>query len=104
MSEVDEKDTTPPQKVADIILAGKKYELAKNGSFMLAEDRGMDLYGRPFAVKVVLGELTTDEVQGLLDLFGEAYQSLRHTRDSRLASRTEGSVGTTTEHSVRGPK
>lgn len=76
-----------PQKIDDIVLGGKKYDLAKNGIYLLAEDRGTDLYGRPFAVKVCLSELTVEEIQSLLNLLGESYQSLRHLRDVRTSSR-----------------
>lgn len=94
-----------PQKVGIVDLDGTEFDLAKNGQFSLVRNDGpADFYGRPTAEQMSLAELTVRQIQALVNLLGESYQALQHSRDMRTASRTEGSVGTTTEHHVRSAK
>lgn len=87
-------------KVAEISLAGVKYDVAKNGEhFHLVRADGEDAYGEPRAVRVGLEsflirqptgqaarltEARLDNAQALLDALGEALVALRASRAINL--------------------
>lgn len=78
-------------KVTEIEICGKKYDLARNGKFVLVEPRENDAYGRPVSREVRLWEWTRNpegdpdvsKVQALLDLLGEAIIKLQSIGDLR---------------------
>ncbi|HKV10740.1 MAG TPA: hypothetical protein VJ725_21545 [Thermoanaerobaculia bacterium] len=100
--EITSIDTPPPpasdvglrrlQKVAEVELAGERFDIAKNGGFHLVRAGSLDAYGRPFATPVDVEDYLYDsgdgfvhaKAQALLDALGEALVKLQGQRDLRL--------------------
>ena len=79
------------QKICDLELAGESLELARNGSFRLVRQNGLDAYGRPIAEVVDLqawlvlgGDFVAVRAQALVDVIGDLTVRLRQQRDARL--------------------
>lgn len=86
------------QKICDLELAGETLELARNGSFRLVRQNGLDAYGRPIAEVVDLeawlvlgGDFVETRAQALVDVIGDLTARLRFARDARLGQ--EGQDG-----------
>ena len=84
MNETDTDLVTfvPLVKIAEIEILGIRYDLAKNGHYAICSI-GTDAYGKPIATQVTLPS-TSDHIQALLDLLGDAMSRLQVHRDSRL--------------------
>lgn len=87
------------QKICDLELAGEALELARNGSYHLVAQRGLDAYGRPIAEVVDLeswlnlnGDFVAVRAQALVDALGDLTVRLRQQRDARLGGQ-EGQDG-----------
>jgi cytochrome b involved in lipid metabolism len=82
------------QRIAEIEINGKKYDLAKNGQFRLVEAKGKDAYGSQVFQVVSYRHYSSDilalYVDGLLDLLGDALTRLQTQRDSRLGRGENG--------------
>lgn len=79
-----------PQKVTEIVLCGKTFDLAKNGQFSIVRTvTGPDYYGKNVSQRVKPGELTAKQIQCLIDLLGQATQALQSHRDRITLSRGE---------------
>lgn len=86
------EEQKPLQKVSEVELQGKKYDLARNGQFYLAVE-GRDCYGRPSTDVVDLANWLhagrglpagcVEKIQALLDALGAAHVSLQGQRDLR---------------------
>lgn len=93
-------DKSPLQKIAEIEIAGEKFDLAKNGTCCLVTTV-IDAYGQPKGEAVDLEkwlftgtakqaqtrqEEIIAKVDALLNLLGDAYSRLRQQKDARLGT------------------
>ena len=91
------EEQKPLRKVAEIEILGKRYDIARNGSYALVEPRGIDAYGSAIFEEVdlvkwlapqglnteVQKDATDRKLRALLDLLGDALTKLQGIGDLR---------------------
>jgi hypothetical protein len=87
-------DNSVVEKIAEVEIAGEKYDLASNGRGRLVTNEKIDIYGKSIAEEVDLVEWigisnvkSISRVQGLIDLLVQYARQLRQSRESRLGSK-----------------
>lgn len=82
------------QRIAEIELNGRKFDVARNGHYRLVEEAGRDAYDNPIYREAIDTGWSLDEcknaIDGLVDLLGDALTRLQSQRDSRLGRGENG--------------